>query len=389
LSESLDRVSSIDALRGLAALSVVIYHARNIFWVGLAQTYHRTGFHPNFNSYLGYLSAPFNYGWLGVTLFFVLSGYCIHRRGAQMLVKDPAVKIDYRAFAVRRFWRIYPTYFAALVLTAGIDWIIATRLGSNFPQRDDSMAAFGVSLLTLQGYLAPFFGSNGVFWTLAMEVHLYIAYPVVFLLSRKFGPGKTLLFTLVIGLGYLALNGIFGIEQHLPYRFQRGPVFLPYWFTWAAGFYLAEAEAGRADNLAKAWWRAAMVLGALTGTGLGLCGFHVLADMFWALFFVGLLRWSLQPQGKRFWSGWLGVGLAYIGVFSYSLYATHGPVLELCYRFMAPNPPYKFMTLWPAIAAVMIAVASAWLFFQLIERWSIRKPGTSVRPLKEPRHGTS
>jgi peptidoglycan/LPS O-acetylase OafA/YrhL len=219
-----------------------------------------------------------------------------------------------------------------------------------------------------------------------MEVHLYIAYPLLFLLSKKFGPGRALLFALVVGLGYLALDGIFGIEQYLPYRFQRGPVFLPYWFTWAAGFYLAEVEAGRADDMGEIWWRVGMILGAMTGIVLGIRGFHVLADMFWALFFVGLLRWSLQPWGKRFWSGWLGIGLAYIGVFSYSLYAIHGPVLELFYRLIAPDPGYKFMTLWPAIAAVMIAVASAWVFFQLIERWSIREPGTSVCPLKEESH---
>ena len=52
------------------------------------------------------------------------------------------------------------------------------------------------------------------------------------------------------------------------------------------------------------------------------------------------------------------IQIAYIGVFSYSLYAIHGPVLELFYRLIAPDPGYKFMTLWPAIAAVMIAVAS-------------------------------
>jgi peptidoglycan/LPS O-acetylase OafA/YrhL len=378
LSESLDRVSAIDALRGLAALAVVIYHARNIFWIGLAETWRRSGAHPDFNALLGYLSAPFSYGGLGVTLFFVLSGYCIHRRGAGVLAQNPDAPIDYRAFAVRRFWRIYPTYVAALLITAAIDWVLATRLGFRIPGQDDSLFAFGVSLVTLQGYLAPFFGTNGVFWTLAMEVHLYIAYPILFLLSKRIGPGKTLAFTLLVSVGYLVANGIFGIEQHLPYRFQRGPIFLPYWFTWATGFYLAEMHAGRVKDLAKYSWPVVMAAGVIGGLLLTVAGLAVAADLCWALFFAGLLRWSLQPSGLRFWSGWLGSGLAAIGVFSYSLYAIHGPILEFTYHMIASSSAEKFATLWPAIGAVIFAVACAWLFFQLVERWSIRPTRVSL-----------
>ena len=380
LSESLNRVTAIDALRGLAALAVVVYHARNIFWVGLAETWHRFGTHPDFDALLGYLSAPFSYGGLGVTLFFVLSGYCIHRRGAEALARNPQARLDHRAFAIRRFWRIYPTYVAALLLTAAIDWALATKYGFRNPGQDDSLFAFGVSLVTLQGYLAPFFGTDGVFWTLAMEVHLYLAYPILFSLSRRFGPGRTLAFTLVISVGYLVANGLLGIEQHLPYRFQRGPVFLPYWFTWATGFYLAEMQAHRARDLAKPVRLALMAIGAIGGFILTRAGLVVAADLGWALFFAGLLLCSLQPSGTRFWSGWLGSGLAAIGVFSYSLYAIHGPILELCYRMIAPASHEKFATLWPAVGAVIFAVGSAWCFFLLVERWSIRS--TNPKPVK-------
>jgi peptidoglycan/LPS O-acetylase OafA/YrhL len=202
LSESLHRVSAIDALRGLAALLVLFYHARGMFWIGFSQTWHQYGLRPDFNALLGYLSVPLSYGSLGVTLFFVLSGYCIHRRGAGQLVVDPRASIDLKAFAVRRFWRIYPTYLCALLITALIDGWILARTGIRDPAQDDSLHAFLVSLVTLQGYLAVYFGTNGVFWTLAMEVHLYLAYPILFYLSRRFGPGRTLLFTVLVHLGH-------------------------------------------------------------------------------------------------------------------------------------------------------------------------------------------
>jgi len=371
-SESLDRVPAIDALRGLAALSVVIYHARNIFWIGLAETWHRHGLRPDFNALLGYLSAPFSYGSLGVTLFFVLSGYCIHRRGAALLAVHPRARFDYKSFALRRFLRIYPTYVAALLLTAAIDGFLAARLGFHLPGQDDSLYAFGISLLTLQGYLAPFFGTNGVFWTLAMEVHLYLAYPILFLLSQRLGPAKTLAFTLAISAGYLLADALFHLDQLFPYRFQRGPVFLPYWFTWTTGFYLAEIHSGRAPDLAKIPRRLLLLTGLLGGISCTLARLDVAADLFWALVLAALLRWSLQPSGLRFWSGWSGTALAAVGVFSYSLYAIHGPILQLTYQLLRPSSAEKFPTLWPALGAVIFTLACAWLFYQLVERWSLR-----------------
>ena len=245
------------------------------------------------------------------------------------------------------------------------------------------MFTFVTSLLTLQGYFAPFFGSNGVFWTLAMEVHLYIAYPILFYLSKRFGPRKTLLFTLFVALGYLAADGWFGIDRHLPYRFERGPVFLPYWFTWAIGFYIAEIEAGRTHDFKERTWKLMMACGVLVGLTLTLNRTYVVADLFWALFFAGLLRWSLKPEGKIFWGRWFGVGLAFVGVFSYSLYAIHAPMLEVYHVLTVQNIQHKFTTLWPAFGGVVFAAASAWVFFRLVEWWSIRRPSGATNRMNK------
>ena len=70
----LERVSAIDALRGLAALVVLMAHARSMLWVGVSETYRQHGWQPDLNAWLGYLSAPLGLGGRGVTLFFVLSG---------------------------------------------------------------------------------------------------------------------------------------------------------------------------------------------------------------------------------------------------------------------------------------------------------------------------
>ena len=367
------RVEALDALRGLAALSVLIFHARGIFWLGFTETLHRHGLGLNLNAWLGYLTEPFSYGFLGVNLFFVLSGYCIHRRGAQKLAHDPGASLDWMAFARRRFWRIYPTYVAALLLTALVDWYDAGRQTITLADQDNSPFTFLVSLLTLQGYFAPYFGDNAVFWTLAIEVHLYAVYPILFAISRRYGPQRVLLFTLSVALAYIALNQWLGIENRLPYRSVQGPIFLPFWFTWAIGFYVAEIEAGRVRDFADRTWNWLMVVGLVVGLPPNLHGAHPeFADLFLALFFAGFVRWSLKPGGRRFWDGIAGRGLAAVGFVSYSLYAIHNPMLSLFHTIISTSYHAKFETIWPTVAAVVFVLPCAWVFFQLVERWSLR-----------------
>lgn len=389
LSSSLHRDASLDALRGLAALCVLFFHARGVFWTGFGHAWHQYGLHPDFNAALGYLSEPFSYGFLGVNLFFVLSGYCIHRRGAQKLAENPDATLDWMAFLRRRFWRIYPTYVAALLLTALVDWWISGRQVITHADQDNSLAAFLVSLLTLQGYLRSYFGDNAVFWTLAIEVHLYLVYPALFHLSKRFGPRKAVLFTLVIAVAYILADRIFGIESRLPYRAVQGPVFLPYWFTWTMGFYLAEVEANRTADFSERAWTWMMVAGFLLGLPPILHGAHPeFADLFWALFFAGIVRWSLKPAGKILSAGWLGGGLAGLGVMSYSLYAVHNPMLGVYHSLIAPMYHYQFATLWPTIGAALFTLPCAWVFFQLIERWSLRVATAPVSVTrKAPLHG--
>src|SRR5437660_1064490 len=90
---ALNRVTAIDALRGLAALSVVLFHARSILWIGLHQSWRINGMNTGADVLLGYASAPILFCGLGVQMLFVLSGYCIHRRGAQAFATNNNSKL--------------------------------------------------------------------------------------------------------------------------------------------------------------------------------------------------------------------------------------------------------------------------------------------------------
>jgi len=105
----LGRALSLDAMRGVAALVVVLYHA-----LGVAP---QTAFH-GWQWWLPTVAAyVVHFGYAGVYLFFVISGFCIHLHWARARaagVEQPIIKFS--AFWKRRVRRLYPPYLAALVL---------------------------------------------------------------------------------------------------------------------------------------------------------------------------------------------------------------------------------------------------------------------------------
>jgi peptidoglycan/LPS O-acetylase OafA/YrhL len=164
------RLQSIDALRGVAALGVVLYHAvmqtanavpDNLFrWpVKLIQ----------------YLSS---FGYIGVCLFFVISGFCIHLQWAKARANRKPHQISFGSFWKRRIRRLYPPYLFALAL-----FFLMAALSTGIDITHFFVYDVVMHLLMLHN-LDPqtCYSINGVFWTLAVEEQLYLAY---FLLLRR------------------------------------------------------------------------------------------------------------------------------------------------------------------------------------------------------------
>lgn len=361
-----ERLVGIDALRGIAALTIVLFHARPMFWIGIDEAWQLYGPTLNLGVLLGYVTAPLYFGGLAVELFFVLSGYCVHRRRAFSLAKDPQTKLDIFPFLFKRFSRIYPVYFVALCLTSLVDNYVRTYNPSfvNLGQ-DNSVYAFFASLLALQGIAAPIFGSNTVLWTLSLEIHFYILYPLLYHISRKLGANFVLLVTFIVNIGYTVAEMIWKISESLPYKGSGIPIFAAYWFLWGVGFYIAEMEAGRA-KLPKG----AMVLVVISIPIMLVSAFLKLweiASLGASLAFGGLIYWSITPTGKAIWNGSVGRCFAFVGFFSYSVYAIHRPVLLLLRVLLTPNG-VVFNTLVPTLLAAIIAVVSGGILFFIIER---------------------
>jgi len=165
------RLPGIEAGRGIAATSVVLYHAIR----------HLNKIHP-----APLLTQAFQFGHAGVDFFFVISGFIILHVHA-VDIGRPARLGHY---AARRFTRVFPTYWVALTLT-----IILGLAGHQhaFP----SAADIASSILLLPSRTPPVLG---IAWTLQYEIVFYVLFAVL-ILNRAAGIALGVLWLARIAIG--------------------------------------------------------------------------------------------------------------------------------------------------------------------------------------------
>jgi peptidoglycan/LPS O-acetylase OafA/YrhL len=364
----------IDAMRGFAALLVAYFHCRQVAWIGLRHFHQLFGFSLHPGVIAGYMTAPMYGGAAGVSIFFVISGYCIHRHAAMRLAADPNYRLDSRLFWARRFVRIYPVLFAALLLTLGLDLVSLHFPPVSQKIRDIGVQAFLVNLFSLQGVAGYAYGSNGALWTLSLEVQLYAVYPLLLALRRRIGLGAT--------MGVIAVVSVMSawwLERHDVQFFSS------YWLMWALGVYLAEVHA-RPSAFAlttrqAALWRAAAVLFGILGCAVVHLGEYG-ALQSWALGFACYMRTVFARDRSYAPHNFVVRAFARCGAFSYSLYIVHLPVF-VCLQSVLFRSALQ-TSIWPSFAFMPVAVLVAYGLYRSVElpamRWSARMKSSDVAP---------
>jgi len=188
---------ALDGLRGIAILLVVVFH--------------------NF----GFIDFFF-FGWLGVDLFFVLSGFLI----TGILLKSVGKPGYLRNFYFRRILRIFPLYYLLLIVC----FFILPFISSLKPQLDYNshhQVYFWTYTQNWLFALSPPANSNYLIhlWSLGVEEQFYLIWPLLILWIRK---PKTLLVivaTLLAGVlifrSWLWVNKIEGLQYFSLYAFSR------------------------------------------------------------------------------------------------------------------------------------------------------------------------
>jgi peptidoglycan/LPS O-acetylase OafA/YrhL len=357
------RLVSIDALRGAAALAVVLYHAA-----------HKGVFNPEparvwAGAWEWLTLGPFSFGYVGVYLFFVISGFCIHLKVAKSLATGKVTEIDFRAFWKRRLRRLYPAYFAALLLYLAVAW------GWNGDLNLKTNLFWDLtSHLLLIHNLDPrtVFSLNGVFWTLALEEQLYLAYFLLLWLRRKHGWTRALLICAGVRLAWWLLAWAL---QSVGVELVTKESAAANWCVWALGAVAVENYFG-ALKLPRWCYdlRLASFIGVCAGalaygdylfyeTGRFAWWAQLLMQPLWGLaFFIVINR---AVRGETWWNLRAGATkrikwLTGLGLISYSLYLTH----ELVFHVEKGK----------AWLTVPLSVLVAWLFFQIFEKPFLTSP---------------
>lgn len=342
-----------DLLRALAILLVMMQHLPKA-------------------SAAGWLIELKPYGWMGVDVFFVLSGFLI---GGQLLRPISRGETpDLTRFWASRAFRILPAYLVVLGLYL---WL------PGFAEGEAMRPLWQHLTFTMNWGLD--YSKTGTFtsaWSLCVEEWFYLTLPLLVLGLKRFkGPVPALLLAAAILLGGMALR--YGLWRDLAALPPSGPLFLKtiYYPTWTRldGLTLGVLLAAARTWLPDAWARycapavtgllgAAAIAGALalvgdTGILLPLTGVVVVYPLFslgCALVLSALL--DLEPWLARF----RVPGVAFTAGLAYSLYLVHKPVIH------ALNEHF-WLSGWGGFAAYFgAAFAAAMVLHYAVERPFLR-----------------
>lgn len=344
-SQERSRLAGLDGIRGLAALFVVLHHCWLMSFPGFPAD--------NGPLWAGWLL----YGHFAVVVFIVLSGFS--------LAVGPARR-DWRLgglarFAHRRAWRILPPYWAALLYSLIVAWTVVPQTDGG-PPTAKSVLVYGLLVQDVFGAPSP----NGAFWSIAIEAQLYVVFPLLLLVIRRFGAAvmAVAVTAVVAAVGALspAVPAVAFLDRFTP--------------QFAALFALGAVAAG----VVGGHWRApapwlpvvavapVLVLIAVRGS------VWTVGNYFWVDLAlgpaVGLFLAALAAGRPAPLVAFLDTRpLRTLGSFSYSLYLTHAPlVVALSELVVAPHVAKGVPAFLTTVAlAVPACVALAWGFAVVFE----------------------
>ncbi|PPU39170.1 acyltransferase family protein [Xanthomonas arboricola] len=321
------RYPALDLLRGIAIVWVMLFHS---FVVG--------GLGPDW----AWLS---RYGWMGVDLFFVLSGFLIGTQVLRPLARGQGV--DFKDFYLRRAFRILPAFL--LVLAIYMAWPDFRESPGLAPWW--MFVSFTLNLLVDYGRDAAFSHA----WSLCVEEHFYLVFPLLatLLLRRPSATRFVALCVLVVVAG-IALRA--GIWWHNTALDSAGAGLQRNWFiediyypTWNRldglldGVVLAVLKVFRPTLWQRLQQRGnAALCAGVAILALALWLFRERTGLLgnavgWPVLSLGLALLVLAGTASSGVLGGLRVpGAAWLAAISYSLYLTHKAVFHLTQGWLGP-----------------------------------------------------
>ncbi len=355
------RVAELDSLRGMAALAVLVFHARASWLPG---------------------------GWAAVDLFFILSGYLI----TSIIIRDGDTPGFLGNFYIRRSLRTWPIYYLVIALLAALSPVLVRKF---------HWAGLPFALSYSQGLPRLWSGSAGHFtvylghtWTLAIEEQFYLLWPALVLLAGR----RRLPFLALVCAGGSVLARSRGVpDDLLPARADGLTL-----GGWLAAYRLGvrrQAGGFRGTLAASAVTllpalAACLILGVLSSRGgLGPRGGHRdypgLTVLAFNVLWLGLIDLVLIHAGRPEMRLLRLRPLRYLGEISYGLYLYHLPIMliavDVATRLNFSGDIYAVRLL--AVCATIPVAGLSWRYIErpllaLMRRYPYRgsADGAGARP---------
>lgn len=360
----------VTGLRGLAAAFVLSSHVWYQIWPAVAPPY-GYGRHPE--GMIAWLTGLLYYGHFGVVVFIVLSGFCL-----MLPVLDNGGKLrgGVLRFAGRRARRILPSYYCAMAFSLLlIYFFIGEKSGS---QWDISIPVTTGGLVSHLLLLQDFIDTtqvNYVFWSIAVEVQLYLMFPLLAAAWMRFGAFKA------AASFCAAIYGAIAVLELCDYQ-DIPPQFIGLCAHFVLGMACATLLRTRNSkwlsvcaqipwgSLALAMAFPVVVLCGLWGSEVAERRFAIL-DLLCALATVSLLLGAAGAEKTASVRSVLENGvLIRIGIISYSLYLIHAPLLQLVWQYAILPLELSSASQFGAllIFGVPASLLAGYLFFLLCER---------------------
>jgi peptidoglycan/LPS O-acetylase OafA/YrhL len=380
-SLSLARYESLDVWRGLACLLVIVYHATSF------RTENYLGHIPSVGLVLLLLTTTFKHG---VTLFFVISGYCISAAVEASARRQTGITDYFR----RRVRRIFPPYWTllacviisgALVHALGGGRFLWERSLDNYVQlkqpADLSGSQWLGNLTLTELWLPRLFGraprlfeGSGHAWTLAYEEQFYAVCGLLLIASRR---RMNRFFAGALGVTLLT----FVTASSPVLRAHVGGLFLDgQWMLFACGIavYYDRVHAGQRQR----WAIRAALLALLALVLVKRSGPELVIGPAFALLLNALQPWDAAWARSRkpailWWSG----------LRCYSLYLVHWPIIRPLSRLLYES---GVRSVWGTLlitlpVSLAVSMLAAWAFHAAVERRFLNRPSRSHTAAPEAR----
>jgi peptidoglycan/LPS O-acetylase OafA/YrhL len=306
----------LDGVRGLAVLLVLFHHL--VYSSGIDRR-----FWPDLQLFRLASSS-----WLGVDLFFVLSGFLI----TGILYQAKGSPFFFRSFYGRRVLRIFPLYYGFLVfaLVAFPLWLPTESARNLLDHQLWYWLYLSNVYVAREGWQDP--SHLGHLWSLAVEEQFYLLWPLaVWALNRKW----LIRLSLTCFFGALALRLIkpFGMDELAAYVLLATRM-----DSLAAGAFLALVIRGDRGAAVLGWWPQVVAAVSFTVVAAlyyrhGWLNFEeplvaVVGYTFVAMGFAALIAMAIMASaGARLRRALSAMPLAFLGKYSYGLYVVHVPII--------------------------------------------------------------